>query len=93
MFQTCTALFCYPEVIMAKVNTYSYIVDGMKRENEELIRKALLTVPGIDTTIVDSSESKITIIAVKGSKRSYEVYIKAAVEALGLRNVYIRTKL
>ena len=78
---------------MAKVNTYSYIVDGMKRENEELIRKALLTVLGIDTAIVDSSESKITIIAAKRSKRSYEVYIKAAIEALELRNVHIRTKL
>ena len=78
---------------MAKVNTYSYIVDGMKRGNEELIRKALLTVPGIDTAIVDSSESKITIIAVKGSKKNYEIYIKAAIEALELRNVHIRTKL
>ena len=78
---------------MAKINTYSYIVDGMKRENEELIRKALLTVPGIDTAIVDSSESKITIIAVKASKKNYEMYIKAAIEALALRNVYFRTKL
>jgi len=78
---------------MAKVNTYSYIVDGMKRGNEELIRKALLTVPGIDTAIVDSSESKITIITVKGSKKNYEIYIKAAIEALELRNVHIRTKL
>lgn len=78
---------------MAKVATYSYVVDGMKRGNEELIRKALLTVPGIDTAIVDSSESKIKIIANKGSKRSYEVYIKAAIEALQLRNVHIRTKL
>lgn len=78
---------------MAKVNTYSYIVDGMKRENEELIRKALLTVPGIDTVIVDSSESKINIIAVKGSKKNYEIYIKTAIEALGLRNVYFRSKL
>lgn len=78
---------------MAKVNTYSYIVDGMKRENEDLIRKALLTVPGIDTAIVDSGESTIKIIANKTSKRRYEVYIKAAIEALELRNVHIRTKL
>jgi hypothetical protein len=78
---------------MVKLNTYSYIVDGMKRENEELIRKALLTVPGIDTAVVDSGESKIKIIAKKGSKRRYELYIKAAIEALELRNIHIRTKL
>jgi hypothetical protein len=78
---------------MAKVNTYSYIVDGMKRVNEESIIKALLTVPGITTAIVDSSESTIKIIANKGSKKSYEVYIRAAIEALELSHVHIRTKL
>lgn len=78
---------------MAKVNTYSYIVDGMKRENEELIRKALMTVPEIEKAIVDSIDSKIKIIAVKGSKKNYEIYVKAAIEVLGLKNVSIRTKL
>ncbi|MBN2324280.1 MAG: hypothetical protein JXQ30_11135 [Spirochaetes bacterium] len=78
---------------MVKLNTYSYIVDGMKREDEELIIKALLTVPGVDTAVVDSGESKIKIIAKKGPKRRYELYIKAAIEALELRNIHIRTKL
>jgi hypothetical protein len=78
---------------MAKVNTFSYIVDGMNRGDEKSITKALLTVPGITTAIVNSSESTIKIIADKGSKKSYEGYIKAAIEALELHNAHIRTKL
>ena len=78
---------------MAKAATYSFIVDGMKRAHEESLRRAILTVPGINKAVVDSNASSINIIADKRSKRIYKKHIKSAIDALELRDVHIRTEL
>ena len=74
-----------------KNKSYSFIVDGMKRENEVLLNKALATVQEINKVIVDSSKSMIQIFAHKGNRKDFELYINAAIKALELNNIKIRT--
>ena len=76
-----------------KNKSYSFIVDGMKRENEVLLNKALTTVPGINKVIVDSGSSMIQIFAHKGNRKEFETYINAAIKALDLPHINLRTSI
>jgi hypothetical protein len=77
----------------AKDKSYNFIVDGMKRDNEVLLKKALETIPGINKVIIDSTNRIIQIFAHKRNKKDFGTYINAAIEALGLPNINVRTSI